>query len=186
MYVWFLKTHLLIKTLGTVVNRLSCQCLLSKLLYCLLRKLLAGIFPDAWGNTPEFLPGILGTVSAYFTVFSVNIAKAPEQKRVPIWGFPGGPVVKIPSCNAKDIGLIPGPRGSNLPRKTEPMYHNHWACALEPESHNCRSPRALQPVPCNKEATTMRSSCAAARSSPHPLQLEETYMQQRPSTARIE
>ena len=28
--------------------------------------------------------------------------------QVSTWDFPGGPVVKSPSCNAGDVGLIPG------------------------------------------------------------------------------
>ena len=30
--------------------------------------------------------------------------------KIAYWGFPGGPVVKNPSCNAGYAGLIPGPR----------------------------------------------------------------------------
>ena len=31
-------------------------------------------------------------------------------------GFPGGPVVKNPPCNARDPGSIPGPGRSHMPR----------------------------------------------------------------------
>ena len=31
-------------------------------------------------------------------------------------GFPGGPVVKNPPCNARDTSLIPGPGRSHMPR----------------------------------------------------------------------
>ena len=36
-------------------------------------------------------------------------------------GFPAGPVVKKPPCNARDTGSIPGPGRSHTPRVTKPM-----------------------------------------------------------------
>ena len=51
-------------------------------------------------------------------------------------GFPGGPVVKNPPCNAEDIGSIPG-------ATVKPMHHKQlslWATATEPTSHNYWSP----------------------------------------------
>ena len=40
--------------------------------------------------------------------------------------FPGGPVVKNPSCNAGDTGSIPG-RGTKIPHAAghAPMCHNY-------------------------------------------------------------
>ena len=35
-------------------------------------------------------------------------------------------------------------------RATKPMWHNCWACALEPGSHKYWSPHALEPVFCKK------------------------------------
>ena len=32
-----------------------------------------------------------------------------------IWGFPSGPVVKNPPCNARDTGSIPGLGRSHVP-----------------------------------------------------------------------
>ena len=49
------------------------------------------------------------------------------------WEFPGSPVVKNPSCNAADMGSIPGQgtkishdagQLSLLATTTEPTYHN--------------------------------------------------------------
>ena len=57
-----------------------------------------------------------------------SISKISFKK---VLGFPGGLMVKNPSTNAGDTGLILG-----LGRSTEPVYHNYWACALEPGSHN--------------------------------------------------
>ena len=41
-----------------------------------------------------------------------NIGKAPRN-------FPAGPVVTDPSCNAEDMGLIPG-QGSKIPHASGP------------------------------------------------------------------
>ena len=55
-------------------------------------------------------------------------------KRLDIWDFPGGPVVKNPPSNAGDAGLIPG-WGTKIPHAagqlsphtvtTEPAHHNY-------------------------------------------------------------
>ena len=37
-------------------------------------------------------------------------------------------------------------------RATKPVCHNYWSWALEPGSHNCWSPNALEPVLCNKRS----------------------------------
>ena len=39
--------------------------------------------------------------------------------------FPGGPVVKNPYCNAKDMGLTPG-WGIKIPYATEPKGNQSW------------------------------------------------------------
>ena len=64
--------------------------------------------------------------------------------------FPGGPVVKKPSCNAGDASSIPG-QGNQDPTfhgATKPVRHNYWACTLEPASHNywARVPQLLKPT----------------------------------------
>ena len=43
-----------------------------------------------------------------------NLYKHLHVKKYPIRGFPAGPVVKNPSCNARDMGLIPGPGISHI------------------------------------------------------------------------
>ena len=52
-----------------------------------------------------------------------------------MWGFPGARVVKNPPCNARDIGLTPGPGRSHMPwsnspcgTTTEPSTANTDAC----------------------------------------------------------
>ena len=50
--------------------------------------------------------------------------KVPFSKET-FWDFPGGPVVKKLPANAGDMGLIPGPGGSNMLGATKPVHHNH-------------------------------------------------------------
>ena len=61
--------------------------------------------------------------------------------------FPGGPVVKNPSCKTRDtvrplVGEVPTGPGA-----TEPVQHNYWACAPEATRCSCWSPgpRACAP-----------------------------------------
>ena len=53
--------------------------------------------------------------------------------------FPAGAVVKNPPANAGDVGSIPGPGTSHMPRATKPVHHNYCSRALEPQ---LLSPRA--------------------------------------------
>ena len=49
--------------------------------------------------------------------------RRPITYRSHVWGTPGGPVVKNLPCNARDMGLIPGPGRSHMPQ-------SNWApCA---------------------------------------------------------
>ena len=74
----------------------------------------------------------------------------------------------------------------------KPVYHNYRSCALEPTCHKywANMPQLLktmhlEPVLHNKEATAMRSTHAAAKSSPRSLQLEKAHVQQkRPNAAK--
>ena len=89
----------------------------------------------------------------------------------------------------------------------EPLRHSYWACALQPVSHNywacvpqllspCATtteahapqllkPACLEPVLCNREATTMRSPSAPTKSRPRAPQLEKAPAQQwRPNAAK--
>ena len=55
------------------------------------------------------------------------------------------------TCHCRrHVGLIPGLRRSlrrsHMPRTTNGMCHNYWACALEPTWRNYWSPHALVPV----------------------------------------
>ena len=63
--------------------------------------------------------------------------------------FPGGPVVKNPSCNAGDTGSIPG-RGTKIPHAAGQL--SPCATTWEPKCHNYRahvlwSPRATAKSP---------------------------------------
>ena len=63
-------------------------------------------------------------------------------------GFPGGPVVESLPANAGDTGSSPALGGSHMPRSSEALCHNYWACALEAASHNYWAlvPQLLKPV----------------------------------------
>ena len=57
------------------------------------------------------------------------------EKKVCLWGFPGGAVVKNPPANAGDVGSSIR-EDPTCHRATKPVHHKYWACALEPASHN--------------------------------------------------
>ena len=38
------------------------------------------------------------------------------------WGFPSGPVIKIPPCSARDTSSIPGLGRSHVPQLAEPEH----------------------------------------------------------------
>ena len=40
------------------------------------------------------------------------------DQEIQIWDFPGGPLVKNPPCNARDVGLIPS-QGTKIPHTME-------------------------------------------------------------------
>ena len=52
----------------------------------------------------------------YFKEPYIMWHKFPFKKKKRGWDFPGGAVVKNPSANAGDTGLIPGPGKSHMPR----------------------------------------------------------------------
>ena len=59
-----------------------------------------------------------------------------DYKSQLLGGFLGGSVVRNPSANARDIGLITGPGRSHTPLSNKVREPHYWACALEPRSHN--------------------------------------------------
>ena len=89
-------------------------------------------------------------------------------------GFPGGPVVKNPPCNAGDASSVPGPGRSHMPR-------GNWACAPQLLKPECPRPCAWwQEKPPQWEAYAPHLV-----SSPDSQQLEKAHaQQQRTSTAR--
>ena len=60
---------------------------------------------------------------------------------------------------------------------TKPMCHNYGAYALEPVCHNYQSPCASSPCSATREATAMRSTHTATKSSPRSPQLERARAQ---------
>ena len=81
------------------------------------------------------------------------------------WGhcrdFSDAAVAKNPSANSGDTGLIPGPEGFHIPQSNEAR------------GSQLLSPRALQPVLCDK-----RSPSTTRKNSPGSLQLEKAQAQQ--------
>ena len=61
-----------------------------------------------------------------------------RQKSIGRWDFPGGPVVKNPSCNARDAGSIPG-QGTEVPqleRSLRATTQSQRAQTKDPACHN--------------------------------------------------
>ena len=88
-------------------------------------------------------------------------------------GLPCGPVVKNPTCNARDTGSILGPRRSHMPPgklarvpQLSPSSRAHklhyWAHVLQLLKSAC-----LEPVLSTREATAVRSLHTANRESLH-------------------
>ena len=87
--------------------------------------------------------------------------------------FPGGTEVKNPLANAGDPGSIPGLGRFYMPRRNE---------AHEPQ---LQKPTCPSPCSATREATMMRCSSTAMKSSPRALQLEKAHTQQwRPNAAK--
>ena len=59
----------------------------------------------------------------------------PSYIKLGNWGFPGGPVVTKPPCNARDVGLVPCLGRPHMPRST--CANSYGACALGPGSRSC-------------------------------------------------
>ena len=88
-------------------------------------------------------------------------------------------------CLAMQRTLVRSPVQEDPTRHgaTKPVGHNYQVCTLEPVSYNYGSPCTWSL--CSREATAMRSLCAAVKSSPNLLQPEKAHVQQRrPSTAK--
>ena len=85
--------------------------------------------------------------------------------------FPDGPVVGNPPANARDMGLIPGPGRSHMPRGNKacapqllkPMHREPMLC-------NTRSHHREKPAPRNERVApalpTIESLCTATRPKP--------------------
>ena len=85
------------------------------------------------------------------------------------------------ACQCRGRGIHPWsgkiPHGT---RQLKPVPHSYWALSLEPASHNSWAPvqqvlkpECLEPMPLTREATTVRSLCTTARSSPRYRQWEK-------------
>ena len=116
-------------------------------------------------NTSQTL---LGTWKAYCTDCWVSPVKMGLES------FPGGSVVKNPTANSGDRGSIPGPGRSHMPRATQPVCHNYWACALDPMSRNCWDPSTLELCSATRKALQGEGCTTQWGRSPHLPQLERS------------
>ena len=62
--------------------------------------------------------------------------------------------------------MIPGPAGPHMPRSNEAQAPQALSLCLRAWEHSYRSPQALEPVLPTREATAVRSLCAAAGVAP--------------------
>ena len=76
-----------------------------------------------------------------------------------VWGFPSSSVVNSLPANTGDMGSILVWEDPTCQGATKSMWHNYWACALEPGSRNYRAhtmqllkPLHLEPVLRNKRS----------------------------------
>ena len=86
------------------------------------------------------------------------------------WDFPGGPVVKNPSSNERDVGFIhgwdtkiPPAEGQLRPSTLKPAHCNNWA-------HTLWSPRAARkdPACCNRDPVCRKDTIEPPTAAPRP------------------
>ena len=83
-------------------------------------------------------------------------------------GFPGGPVVGNPPCNAGDTGLTPSQGRSHMPLRWLGLY----IMTIEPRIKSLCSE--------TRKATAMRSPCITTREQPLLTATRESPQQQNP------
>ena len=82
--------------------------------------------------------------------------------------FSSGTMDRDLPANARDMGPIPGPRGSYIcNRQLKPVSHNYWAHA--PRAMLCTESYALQ------RERPRRETCVVPQSSPHSRQQESPH-----------
>ena len=126
----------------------------------------------------------------WFKLISLPLKHTDMLHKIKNSGFPHGSVVRNLPANASITGL----GRSHMPWKNSPVCHNHWACALEPRSHDW-SPHTLEPhvllqkKPLNslKWIQKYTEACVLQLESSRPLTTnrEKPWQQQILSTAKI-
>ena len=92
------------------------------------------------------------------------------------------PVVKNPSCNARDTDSISSCEDPTQ-GTSNPCATHYWACTLEPTSRKCRSPHT--PGPSSAGKATAKSSTGNRAAPTLYTELERAHRQQwRPTAAR--
>ena len=107
-------------------------------------------FPGILENTGNILEWVVISYSRHLQLlgwFPVAPRKDLKKKKKCV-ELPFGSVVKNLPANAGDAVSIPGLGDPTCSRAAKPVRHNYWACAPEPESHNCwdHLPQLLKPV----------------------------------------
>ena len=92
-----------------------------------------------------------------------------NSQKLPSWDSPCGPAIKTPPANAPRFE----PCSGKIPHAAEQLSSNYWSVG------------AWGLCPATRDATAIRSSCAAMKKSLRTPQLEKAHtQQQRPSEAK--
>ena len=110
------------------------------------------------------------------------------------WGFPGGSVVKNSPTNAGNMGLIPGPGGSHMPRSNKVHVPQLLSLCSRPQEPQLLSPCAAiieaqapqSPCSTTRETTATRSLHTIMKSSPYLPQLEKAHAAKKQKTKPIQ
>ena len=87
-------------------------------------------------------------------------------KKTKTRGFPGGPVVEPPPCDARDTGLILVWEDATCQGATKPGYHKYCICALRARRLQLPSLLTLQPVFRNKRSHSNERPVHSNREGP--------------------
>ena len=91
------------------------------------------------------------------------------------WGCPGGSAAQLthlPMQETQVWSMIQ--EDPTCCRAAKPVYHNYWACALEPRNCNHWSPNILELVFCNNRSHRNEKPASQLESSPCSQQLEKS------------
>ena len=80
----------------------------------------------AWSTCKSSVAKIkISLISEGWLQVEVVLTSCKTRSRISVRGFPGGAVVENPPGNAGDMGLIPGPGRSHMPRSNKPVRYSY-------------------------------------------------------------